>query len=122
MYAEQNARQQLRQSGWVAGLNHGNHDASCVLTHEGKLVVWVEQDRLSRVKYAAGQSPAGALSECLNFAGIKLSDLDAVALGSDHTELCRWIGEDPEGLAHIRQLSMVDWLFPDSLFGDLGPN
>ena len=105
------------RSGWIAGINHGAHDASCALTHEGKTVVWVEQDRLSRVKHAADQSPADALLACLQFAGIELRDLDAVALGSDHAQLINWLGEDSERCAEVRTYSSRDWLFPEKLFG-----
>jgi carbamoyltransferase len=108
-------------SGWIAGINHGAHDASCVLTHEGKTVVWVEQDRLSRVKYAADQSPADALFACLNFAGLELKDLDAVALGSDHAQLLQWLGDDPERCREVLSYSTRDWLFPERLFDSATP-
>lgn len=107
------------RTGWVAGINHGAHDASCVLAHEGRTVVWVEQDRLSRIKHAANQSPADALAACLKFAGIALCDLDAIALGSDHEQLIRWLGDDPERAQEIRSYSSRDWLFPERLFGHL---
>ncbi|HEX3683217.1 MAG TPA: carbamoyltransferase C-terminal domain-containing protein [Bryobacteraceae bacterium] len=103
-------------SGWIAGINHGAHDASCVLTHEGKTVVWIEQDRLSRVKHAIDQSPADALSACLQFAGIELRDLDAVALGSDHSQLIKWLGDDPQRREEILAYSSREWLFPTRLF------
>src|SRR5690349_17810083 len=77
-------------SGWVAGVNHGHHDAACALFRFGELVSFVEQERLSRKKEARGESPAPALRYCLDRAGLELRDLDAVALGSDHDRLARW--------------------------------
>jgi len=105
-----------KSTGWIAGINHGSHDASCVLTHEGKTVVWVEQDRLSRIKYAADQSPADALFACLKFAGLGLQCLDAVSLGSDHAQLIQWLGDDPERCREVASYSSRDWLFPARLF------
>jgi len=67
-------------------------------------VVWVEQDRLSRIKYAADQSPADALFACLKFAGLGLQCLDAVSLGSDHAQLIQWLGDDPEPQQHPGRL------------------
>lgn len=106
-----------RMSGWVAGINHGSHDASCALTHEGRLVVWIEQERLSRIKHAVEQSPAEALAACLDFAGIGLADLDLVALGSDHDRLIRWLGDDPVRCTEVRAYSSNKRLFPKKYFG-----
>ena len=106
------------KSGWVAGINHGSHDAACALTHEGNLVVWVEQERLSRNKHAIDESPAESLEACLNFAGIGLNDLDAVALGSDHQGLINWLGDDPNRCAEVNSYSSANHLFPSQLFGD----
>jgi carbamoyltransferase len=106
-----------RPTGWIAGINHGNHDASAVLLHEGKLIVWVEQERLSRTKHAIGESPAKALRACLDFAGIDLSDLDLIALGSDHDRLSRWLGLDPEQCDKLLPFDQPSRLFPAELFG-----
>lgn len=104
--------------GWVAGLNHGSHDASCALLHGGELVAFVEQERLSRRKRAAGEAPAGALAWCLDFAGIGLADLECVALGSDHALLAQWLGVETDEATEVLRLQAPQRLFPSSTFGD----
>jgi carbamoyltransferase len=111
------SRRDRRRSGWIAGLNHGAHDASCALLHDGELVVAVEQERLSRRKRAAGEAPVDALKCCLDFADLRLSDLDAVALGSDHDALARWLGLTPEQRHAVLPFDHPDRLFPAHVFG-----
>lgn len=108
-------------SGWVVGLNHGGHDASCALLHDGELVICIEQERLSRHKRAVEESPADALRYCLDFAGIKLEDVDVVALGSDHDRLAEWLRLDAEGRARVLPYDQPDWLFPERLFAGQRP-
>jgi carbamoyltransferase len=105
-------------TGWLAGLNHGPHDASCALLKDGHLVVTVEQERLSRNKRALGESPADALRYCLDFAGISLDDLDAVTLGSEHELLAQWMGYDSARRSVMLPYDSPEWLFPHSTFGD----
>jgi carbamoyltransferase len=104
------------RTGWLAGLNHGPHDASCALLKDGELIVAIEQERLSRRKRAIGESPAEALRYCLDHAGIGLGDLDAVALGSDHELLARWMGYSPDERSALLPYDTPAWLFPDSFF------
>ena len=108
-------------SGWVVGLNHGGHDASAALLFNGELVVTVEQERLSRLKRAVEQSPADALRFCLDFAGIGLSDVQVVALGSDHDRLAEWLRLDAEGRRRVLPYDDPDWLFPAAVFGGERP-
>lgn len=109
------------RSGWIAGVNHGAHDASCALLYNGELVVTVEQERLSRRKRAVEESPADALRFCLDFAGIRLSDLDCVALGSDHDGLAAWLGLSGAERERVLPYDRPSWLFPERLFGDERP-
>jgi carbamoyltransferase len=102
------------QTGWIAGLNHGFHDAACALLSDGKLVVATEQERLSRRKHARDEAPALALARCLEEANITLEDLDVVALGSDHVKLTAWLGEPPAAV----DLESPSRLFPPVLFGE----
>lgn len=104
------------RSGWVAGLNHGAHDAACALLHEGQLVAWVEQERVSRRKHATKESPGLALRRALDFANIDLDQLDCVALGSDHARLAAWLFDSPEEQANVLRYCGHDHLFPQELF------
>lgn len=106
---------------WVVGLNHGAHDAAAALVYHGELVVTVEQERLSRRKRAPEESPAAALRFCLDHAGIALSDVELVALGSDHNRLARWLGLDPAARAAVLPYDRPDRLFPAEMFGSQQP-
>ncbi|WP_139015806.1 carbamoyltransferase family protein [Ensifer aridi] len=103
-------------SGWVAGVNHGSHDSSAVLLHEGKTIVFIEQERLSRRKHAEGESPSQALSECLRYAGITIRDLDCIALGSDHEALAHWLGLSEEGKKADLPYDSFEHLFAGNQF------
>ena len=57
-----------------------SHDPSAALYIDGKLVAAVEEERLIRKKHATHQMPVEAARFCLEYAGIKPSDIDIVAL------------------------------------------
>jgi carbamoyltransferase len=63
----------------ILGINayHGNASAGVVC--DGRLVAAVEEERFNRVKYAAG-FPAQAIRYCLREAGLKLEEIDHVAV------------------------------------------
>src|SRR4051794_26843854 len=77
----------------------------------------VEQERLSRRKRAAGEAPVAAAVWCLKNAGLRLDDVDAVAVGSDLRALDRWHGLTPEELARQPRLDDPERLFPVDPFG-----
>ncbi len=69
----------------VLGLSHLapsaiGHDASVCLVDNGKLVSAVSEERFNGVKHYAGY-PAAAIDWTLKDAGLKLSDVDRVAVG-----------------------------------------
>lgn len=57
-----------------------SHDPSAALYIDGKLVAAVEEERLIRKKHATHEMPVEAARFCLEYAGIKPSDIDIVAL------------------------------------------
>ena len=63
----------------ILGINAYHGNASAAILSDGKLVAAVEEERFNRVKYAAG-FPAAAIRYCLETAGIKVSELDHVAV------------------------------------------
>jgi carbamoyltransferase len=63
----------------ILGINAYHGNASAALVCDGKLVAAVEEERFNRVKYAAG-FPAAAIRYCLKVAGIRLSEIDHVAV------------------------------------------
>ncbi|MEV5778937.1 carbamoyltransferase C-terminal domain-containing protein [Streptomyces antimycoticus] len=107
------------QDIWVAGLNHGAHDSAAALLRNGEVVVIVEQERMSRRKRAIDEPPVDALRACLEHAGRKLEDLDAIALGSDMERLATWMGLTPEERPSVLPYDDPERLFPRDVFGDV---
>ncbi|MCA9050475.1 MAG: nodulation protein [Planctomycetaceae bacterium] len=63
----------------ILGINAYHGDASAALVVDGRLVAAVEEERLNRVKHWAG-FPAQSVQYCLDDAGIRISDVDHVAI------------------------------------------
>ena len=66
----------------ILGINAYHANAAAAIVVDGRLVAAVEEERLNRVKYAAG-FPAKAIQFCLDQAGAKLADVDHVAVPRD---------------------------------------
>ena len=65
----------------VLGLSGSlSHDPSAALYIDGRLVAAAEEERFLRDKHAKGRMPYEAAKFCLDFAGIKPADVDAVAI------------------------------------------
>jgi len=65
--------------GINGGVRLGYQDTSAALVIDGKLVAAVEEERLSRVKFAPGQIPQKAILEVLRIANIGIQEVDYVA-------------------------------------------
>ena len=63
----------------ILGINAFHGNASAAIVCDGQLVAAVEEERFNRVKYAAG-FPVAAIRYCLETAGLKLSEVDHVAI------------------------------------------
>ena len=63
----------------ILGINAYHGNASAAIVCDGRLVAAVEEERFNRVKYAAG-FPAQAIRYCLNEAGLKLEEIDHIAV------------------------------------------
>jgi carbamoyltransferase len=66
----------------ILGINAYHANASAAILVDGRLVGAVEEERLNRVKYAAGL-PARAIEWCLDAAGAKLTEVDHIAVPRD---------------------------------------
>ncbi len=73
---------------FVLGLNAYHADASACLLENGRLVAAVEEERFRRIKHWAG-FPSESIRYCLQEAGIRLHDVQHVALNSD-SKVNRW--------------------------------
>lgn len=63
----------------VLGLNAFHGDSSAALVKDGKLVAAAEEERFRRIKHWSGL-PTEAMRWCLADAGLKLSDVDHIAI------------------------------------------
>lgn len=63
----------------ILGINAYHADASAALLVDGLLVSAAEEERFKRMKHWAGM-PAQAVQYCLNEAGLKLEDVDHIAV------------------------------------------
>ncbi len=63
----------------ILGINAYHGDASAAVVVDGKLIAAVEEERYNRVKHWAG-FPAESIRYCLEQAGVKMADVDHVAL------------------------------------------
>ena len=67
----------------ILGLNAYHGDSSACLVRDGQLVAAVEEERFRRIKHWAG-FPTQSVDYCLREAGLKLSDVDHVALNQNN--------------------------------------
>lgn len=65
--------------GINGGFGGGYQDTAAVLLLNGKVVAAVEEERISRIKFAPGVIPLKSVSEVLNIAGITMQDVSFVA-------------------------------------------
>src|SRR6202048_3859615 len=63
----------------ILGINAYHGNASAAVVCDGTLVAAVEEERFNRIKYAA-RFPAQAIRYCLREAGLKLEEIDHVAV------------------------------------------
>ena len=76
----------------VLGLNAFHGDSSAALLRDGVLVAAAEEERFRRVKHWAG-FPTQAIRYCLREAGLRLADVDHVAINQDgRANLLRKLG------------------------------
>ncbi len=62
----------------ILGINAFFHDPSAAILRDGKLVAFVEEERLLRVKHAMAVFPERSIDYCLKASGLRFEDLDAI--------------------------------------------
>src|SRR5471032_888421 len=67
---------------FILGLNAYHGDSSACLVKYGALVAAAEEERFRRIKHWAG-FPSEAIRYCLTEVGIRLGDVDVVAINQD---------------------------------------
>ena len=63
---------------YILGISSFYHDSAAALVKDGKIVAAAQEERFTRKKHDAA-FPANAIQYCLDFEGITLKDLEAVA-------------------------------------------
>lgn len=66
----------------IIGINAYHGDAAACIVKNGRLLAAVEEERFRRIKHWAG-FPEEAIRYCLLIAGVKLADVDVIAINSD---------------------------------------
>ena len=66
----------------ILGINAYHADSSAAIFKDGQMIAATEEERFRRVKHWAG-FPSMAIEFCLREAGIKLADVDHIAIGRD---------------------------------------
>src|SRR5690349_19575626 len=66
----------------ILGLNMFHADASAAIVQDGEVRFAIAEERLNRAKHYGG-FPALAVKACLDAAGVKISEIDHVAVGQD---------------------------------------
>jgi carbamoyltransferase len=66
----------------ILGINAYHGDSAACIVIDGRLVAAIEEERIRRVKHWAG-FPSEAIRFCLDYAGVKPSEVDHVAIGRD---------------------------------------
>jgi carbamoyltransferase len=66
----------------ILGVNAFHGDASAALVRDGVLVAAAEEERFRRIKHWAG-FPSQSIAYCLREAGLRLGDLDHIAVNQD---------------------------------------
>ena len=66
----------------ILGINAMHAGAAAALVVDGRPVIALAEERLNRIKYYA-RFPGLAIQRCLEVAGLRWQDVDAVAVGRD---------------------------------------
>jgi carbamoyltransferase len=72
-----------RKTGLFLGIFEGHWDPAVAIVHNGKVLAYSEEERHIRFKHAPRVYPDAALQYCLDAAGAKLEDIEAVGINWD---------------------------------------
>ena len=98
---------------YVLGLNHGEINSSAALYHKGKIIAASPEERFNRIKRTK-IFPKQSVQFCLDFAGIKLKDVDYIVQA--WYPGAGWIKYNP--LLSANRIKREDYFYsvPDNLF------
>jgi carbamoyltransferase len=84
----------------ILGLNYFYHDSTACVVVDGRLVVAIEEERLTRVKHTY-TFPHRSIRRCLEMAGLESPDIDAVAVSIKPT--LHWAAKTGYALRNLRR-------------------
>ena len=91
----------------ILGINAFHAGAAAALVVDGEPVVAIAEERLNRVKHHAG-FPKHSIRFCLDYAGLKFSDIDEVAIGRDgsanRVQKLAYVARNPGKLLNLAKL------------------
>ena len=79
------------------------HDSAAVLVVDGRIVAGAAEERFNRKKHT-GDFPIGAISYCLETAGLKPSDIDVISHGFDYAPYKAAFMLDPTSARQYREV------------------
>lgn len=87
----------------ILGINSAYHESSAALLVDGKLTCFIEEERINRFKHGKHALidnphilPEGAIEGCLQFAGLKVNDIDCFAYSFSQSGRLQNIGVDEQ--------------------------
>ncbi|MBX9639590.1 MAG: hypothetical protein K2X97_07660 [Mycobacteriaceae bacterium] len=114
----------LGVNGWGDGRGNGHDDPAAALVVDGRIVAFVEEERLNRIRHARSMMPTLAVAYVLREAGITLDEVDVIACGwdlprfhsirgtswdIDDTQFVRRVtGQEPRRIPHLRWVAHHD--------------
>jgi len=107
----------MTDNHWTLGVNPGPHDGAAALLKDGSPVVFIEQERCSRNKFAVMEPPIEAVENCLVQAGIDFKDIDCIGLPNDDERFIDWLGLTGDERREFPRISAISRLFPENRFG-----
>ena len=76
------------------------HDTAAALLDDGKVVAAIEEERLNRIKHTS-KGPVSAIKFCLDAYGVRLQDIDKLAIAGDEVALNRALSFRDFQLRHV---------------------
>ncbi len=92
----------------VLGINYEGHDTSAAIGIGDKIICACEQERFDLIKHSKN-FPIDAINECLKISGLKISDIDEIALTVDYYDMIKRIYLQPA----IESKDRLDFLIND---------
>jgi len=75
----------------VSGLNEREHDTSCCLIKNNRILAFAEEERFLRIKHAPGEIPFESIRYCLKQGNVSINEVDQIAIGWDYSINPYWL-------------------------------